>query len=206
MPVLFQKSIPRGLFLALLAILLSSCINVENFGAYWDKGTIDTALAGDWKKIRVPGEELGSTPGPELLRFEKAGTFYRFLSINPITKDLRLDVAEQRKKDNDDRMRVRTLKIGTRSFMMEHQDNDKAEGILQRYEIHGDVMSEYAVEGDAALELLSAKYPNATNIARARGEGRYIEIHTFDEEVFRALSDMSDPEYWQLVCRYRKVK
>jgi hypothetical protein len=157
MPVLFQKSIPRGLFLALLAILLSSCINVENFGAYWDKGTIDTALAGDWKKIRVPGEELGSTPGPELLRFEKAGTFYRFLSINPITKDLRLDVAEQRKKDNDDRMRVRTLKIGTRSFMMEHQDNDKAEGILQRYEIHGDVMSEYAVE---VMRRLSSSAPS----------------------------------------------
>jgi hypothetical protein len=40
-------------FLPIIAfLLLSSCTEVEDFGAYWGKGVVDPALAGTWKSVR----------------------------------------------------------------------------------------------------------------------------------------------------------
>lgn len=58
---------------------------------------------------------------------------------------------------------------------------------------------------DVAVDFLAAKHPSAKNIGRNTGEGRYIVIQTFDDEVFQILSEISDiPAYWNLVCQYKK--
>ena len=109
----FLKGDLKRHLLPLVAFLvLSSCTPVEDFGAYWDKGVVDPALEGRWKKIGIPGQDLSSTPGADQLLFVQDGLSYSWEMINPIDSTLPADVAEQRSKDNDGRWALRTLKIG----------------------------------------------------------------------------------------------
>jgi hypothetical protein len=72
-------------FWPILAVLLSvSCIDVEDFAGYWDKGVRDPALEGQWKKLGMPGEEVGSIPGADTLLFVSAGRSYSMQMINPV--------------------------------------------------------------------------------------------------------------------------
>jgi hypothetical protein len=77
---------------------------VENFGAYWDKGFIDTALEGSWKKIGIPGEKLSDTPGADQLLFTKNGDCVRDAGHQPCHRRLPPDVPRHNaEKDNDGR-------------------------------------------------------------------------------------------------------
>lgn len=194
----------RKIFFPMVAVvLLSSCIDVSDFAAYWDKGFVDPALAGTWKKIGIPGQRIDDTPGADTLLFTKDGLSYAMQAINPLDEPMSDAVAAQRKKDNDVRWDVRTLKIGKHVFLMrkEGQQNGK----LERYEVRGNILRQYVGNGDVAVDFLAAKHPTAKNIKRNTGEGRYIVIQTFDEEAFQILSEISDlPAYWNLVCQYKK--
>jgi hypothetical protein len=184
------------------AVLLSSCIEVGDFGAYWAKGFVDPALAGTWKKIGIPGQKLDDTPGVDQLLFTNDGRSYSMQLINLLDRTLPDDVAADRKKDNDVQWAVRTLKIGNHGFLMVRTKEGKRVEVLQRYEIRGNILGEYTFNHDAAVDFLAAKRPTARNIVR---EGRYVVIHTFDDEVFQILSEIADARaYWDLVCQYKK--
>ena len=191
----------------LAVLLLASCIEVEDFGPQWSKGFVDPALAGSWKKSGVPGEGLNDTPGADRLSFAGNGPSYAFQEINPIDSALAADVAAQRRKDNEVRSAVRTLRIGRSLFLMQKPTEDAPKGMLQRYDIRGTVMRLYTLDGDRAVQLLETRHPAATNITENKGEGTYVEIHTFDDEVVRILSEFADdPAFWDLECQYRKVR
>ena len=56
------------------------------------------------------------------------------------------------------------------------------------------------------MDFLKAKHPTATNIKQNLGEGYYVVIETFDDEVFQVLSEMVvNPTFWVLNCEYKKV-
>jgi len=188
-------------------LILSSCTPVEDFGAYWDKGVLDPALEGRWQKIGIPGEPIDSIPGADQLLFVKNGLSYSWQGINPIDTTLSADQAEQRKKDNDAPLDVRTLKIGNSVFIMARGPAGTQTGNLERYEIQGDLLLEYTIDNGTAVDLLEEKYPTARNIHKNKSEGSYVVIDTFDDEVFQILSAMSGDAatYWQLECRYRKI-
>jgi hypothetical protein len=188
-------------------LVLTSCTPVDDFGAYWDKGFVDPALEGRWQKIGIPGEPIDSIPGSDQLLFVKNGQSYFWQGINPILSTLTADQAEQRKKDNDARLDVRTLKIGNSVFIMSRGPAGTPMGILERYEIQGDLLLEYTIDNGAGVDLLEAKHPTARNIHKNKSEGSYVVIDTFDDEVFRILSEMSADAatYWYLECRYQKV-
>jgi hypothetical protein len=189
-----------------VVLLLASCTPVADFGAYWDTGFVDPAIEGTWKKIGIPGEALNSIPGADQLLFVKDGQSYSFQAINPLDDPaLSAENVAQRRKDNDARSPVRTLKIGSHLFFM-MRNPVGTQGTMERYEIKGDLLLEYHVNNEAALDFLEAKHPTARNIAKNFGEGRYVVIKTFDDEVFRILSEIADdPDYWYLSCQYRKV-
>lgn len=196
----------KRLIRVVVLVLLSSCTTVEDFGPYWDAGYLDPALEGSWKKIGIPGRPVNSTPGPEQLLFRREGESYSVQVTNPIDTTLPEEVAARQEKDNAAMFPGRTLRIGQRVFFMVRGDLGQLNGFLQPYEIKGDVLQEYILHGDRAIDLLEKKYPAAKNIAPNRGEGRYIVIKTFDDEVFRILAEMSaDPAYWTLVCQYKKA-
>jgi hypothetical protein len=196
----------RHLFLLAYTFLLCACTSVEDFGAYWDKGIVDPALNGSWKKMALPGEPIETTPGADQLVFKIAGTsLYEMYGINPLDSTLPPGAAEQRKKDNVRPFFTRTLRVGSDTFLMSRASESKSEGILERYQVKGDTLDIYYLENGRAVDLLEAKYPNAANTAKNRGEGRYVVIKTFDDEVYRILSEMTrDDAYWMLQCQYRK--
>lgn len=198
--------IKKHIFPVIAFLVLASCTPVENFGAYWDKGFVDPGLAGRWQKIGLPGENLDSIPGADQLLFVKNGSSYAWQAINPIDSTLSADAAAQRKKDNETRLTVRTLKIGNHLFIMARGDLARTDGNLQRYEIKGDLLREYQINNGPALDFLKAKYPSAANIHKNRSEGAYVVIDTFDDEVFRILSEISDnAAYWELECEYKRI-
>ena len=188
-------------------LVLTSCTPVGDFGAYWDKGVVDPALEGRWQKIGIPGEPIDSIPGSDQLLFVKNGQSYFWQGINPIASTLSAEQAERRKKDNEARLDVRTLKIGNSVFIMSRGPAGDQTGIIERYEIQGDLLLEYTIDNGTAVDLLEAKYPTARNIHKNKSEGSYVVIDTFDDEVFQILSEMSADAamYWQLECRYQKV-
>lgn len=197
----------RHLLPVIALLVLTSCTSVEDFGAYWDKGVVDPALNGRWQKMGLPGEPPNDTLGADTLLFTKGRGSYSLQMINPIDANLPPDVAAQQKKDNDTRLAARTLRIGrSRFFMIRDPGGQAGDGMLERYEIKGAMLLEYQMDNAVAVDLLEAEYPNARNIKKNVGEGRYVVIETFDDEAFRVLSRIADdPEYWFLKCQYKKV-
>jgi hypothetical protein len=79
-------------------------------------------------------------------------------------------------------------------------------GILQRYDVEGDLFQEYQISNGPAVDFLEAKHPTARNIHKNKSEGSYVVIDTFDDEVFQVLSEISDDDaYWEVECQYKKV-
>ena len=197
----------KRLWPCLAAILaLSSCTGVEDFGLYWDKGFIDPALQGSWKKLGLPGQNSNDIPGPDLWRFTRNGSSYSLQGINPIDQTADPDVIEQQQAENDRPMSARTLRIGKHLFLIQRDPGGQGTGSIQRYDVQRGMLREYWMNNGAAVDFLEAKHPTAKNIKRNVGEGEYVVIDTFDDEVFRVLSEIADdPAYWFLSCQYKKV-
>ena len=168
-----------------------------------EEGIRRSGVAGSWQKIGVPGQRLTDTPGADRLTFAGNGPSYAFEQTNPIESTLAPGVAAQRRKENEIRGAVRTLRIGRSLFLMEKGIEDAPKGVLQRYDIRDTVMRLYILDGDRAVELLEARHPAATNVTRNKGEGTYVEIHTFDDEVVRILVQFADdPAFWTVEGQY----
>jgi hypothetical protein len=197
----------KRLWPCLAAILaLSSCTGVEDFGLYWDKGFIDPALQGSWKKLGLPGQNSNDIPGPDLWRFTRNGSSYSLQGINPIDQTADPDVIEQQQAENDRPMSARTLRIGKHLFLIQRDPGGQGTGSIQRYDVQRGMLREYWMNNGAAVDFLEAKHPTAKNIKRNVGEGEYVVIDTFDDEVFRVLSEIADdPAYWFLSCQYKKA-
>jgi hypothetical protein len=188
-------------------VVLSSCTPVEDFGSYWGKGIVDPALEGSWKKIGLPGQEMDSIPGPDLWRFTRDDSSYLQYGINPIDPAAAPGDIEQQKADNAQALSSRTLRIGKHRFLMQREPGGKGTGYLVRYDVKGDTLEEYWIDNGLGVDFLLAKHPTAKNIHKNVAEGEYVVIDTFDDEVFRVLSEIADnPAYWILNCRYKKVK
>jgi hypothetical protein len=197
----------KRLWPCLVAVLaLSSCTSVEDFGLYWDKGFIDPALQGSWKKLVLPGQDPDEIPGPDLLRFTRNGSSYSLRGINPIDQTAEPDIIEQQKAVNDQLMSARTLRIGKHLFLMQRDPGGQGDGLIHRYDVQRGTLREYWMNNGAAVDFLEAKHPTAKNIKRNVGEGEYVVIDTFDDEVFGVLSEIADnPAYWLPSCQYKKV-
>jgi hypothetical protein len=60
---------------------------------------------------------------------------------------------------------------------------------------------------EAGLEFLTAKHSTAKNINVKTDGATYIAIHTFDDEVFQILSEMTDSSaYWFPIFEYKQVR
>jgi hypothetical protein len=188
------------------SLVLTSCVPVDDFGTYWNKGFVDPALEGSWKRIGHPGENRDTIPGPDEWRFTKNGASYSLQAINAIDPALEPDVAAQMKRDSQDVLSARTLRVGRQLLLMQRDAIAPGDGILTRYEVRGRTLNAYALDNDAAVDFLEKKHPHATHIQENTGEGRYVVISTFDDEVFRILSEfVDDPAYWILTCQYTKT-
>jgi hypothetical protein len=193
----------KRLFWPILAVLLSaSCIQVDDFAGYWDRGVRDPALEGRWKKIGMPGEDVENTPGAETLLFVRDGRSYWFQMINPLDPATPPPEAARQREDNEQRFAIRSLKVGHHSVLMLPEPG-KSGGWIVRYEVEGTILREYALNTGEAFE---ARLKGARNFVLEHGMGTFPVIKRFDDEVFRILSGIADdPAYWNLTCEYRKA-
>ena len=187
------------------ACALWSCTSVGDFGAYWDKGTLDPALEGTWHKVPQATQD-GSSGRLSFAtwRFTRNGSSYTAHASDAIG-GASADGDSDKVRD----LAARTLRIGTGRFLMLRNPVGDATGLFVRYDIRydtqGTTLREYWLESDAALEYLDARSPRATSIANA-DMGRQVVIKTFDDEAFRVLTEMvGHPPYWRLNAEYRKA-
>jgi len=173
------------LWLFILALMLSqtACINVEDFGSYWDKAGTDRALAGTWRQIpaspdqtRAHGYGIGNT-----IQFSVKGDAYEMV------------VRDAETQRSDEPYPVKTLDAGPYHFLL----IGRTRGIMQRYFVTGRTLLVCQQFGPAMVEFLRARYPDARSVHRNKGEGAYLVIETFDDETFTILSSVPDDEqHW----------
>jgi hypothetical protein len=182
-PLASSTRVHRRLFGVVAVLLMSACTEVNDFGAYWDKGIVDPTVAGQWKKLGVPGQPITSTPGADLLIFTNNGTSYSLRAENPMTANLGADERAQRAQDNAVTHIVRTLRIKNKNFFMVRLGGSTTHGMIDRYEIAGNILREYWFYPAEAEEFLKAKHPTAVNFKRHTDMGYFVSIETFDDEV-----------------------
>jgi hypothetical protein len=189
--MLYLRPMRPGRFLDLAAIvcvscLLASCISVGDFGTYWDKGTIDPALAGTWSRVPDPATAPDPIPEGSKISFVREGTSYTFHDTDGTT------------------CLVRSMRIGRHAFMMMRRA-DKPDGILLRYDFQTNDLRMYFAHGADMLRFVETRHPGVRNIAKNQGEGSYAVVKTLDPEAISVLSEMADdPSFWELAAVFRK--
>ena len=90
---------------------------------------------------------------------------------------------------------------------MDRSRERRDDNYLWGYEVHGRTLSEYwCCQGDAIDEFLRTRHLGAKNIHHGGDMAQLTTIGTFDDEVFRILSEVADkPTYWILMNAYEKV-
>lgn len=154
-------------FVAIVMVSLgcSACIDVDDFGLYWDKRDVDRNLAGTWYH-HAPADS-----GPDQLRFSKRRDVYVLQAYNK----------DGLPKDNDDRSLVKTLRVGTVSYLMIRSESGP-KGMILPYRIAGGRLEFIALQpADTALE--EASRPATVEF----GEWGGVRISRFDDDVFRWL-------------------
>jgi hypothetical protein len=176
------------------ALLLASCIPVKDFGAYWEKGTADSALFGKWEEVPKDADDkdIGTFDVTD-----KSGA-YQIDSLDE----------EERKKPDYVPLIAKTLTAGPYTFLMVREEKKK-DGDILRYKVEGDTFQEYALKPEPMAMLLKEKYPDVKNIERPECKENCwfdgVRIETLDDEVFKILSEIPDTEeYWNATEKYRR--
>lgn len=185
----------KKLLLVLASLLpLFSCIPVEDFGAYWSKAGIDKRLAGNWRRVAANADqtrEHGYPIGDILHVVEKEGSY-----------DMSLDdkTAGERRL-----YPVRTLEVGSYHYWALGQENQKG-GIIERYKVNAGVLEFCDSIGPSLVEFVGANYPHVVNMRKNRGEGDYMTIGVFDDDVFTILSKIPDTQaYWVCDTKFERI-
>lgn len=179
--------------LILTVLFLSSCIWVDDFGEYWDKGIVDPALEGRWALDdgRVPLEKQESS-----FRFTKRDKEYRFEAIG-------------KKVTDDSTITVRSIHGKNYHFMMSRKEQDgqpNAQGLV-RYAVKKDALLIYEPHTAYVMEWVKEKHPNST-VLKESGSGHtgFVSLPKMNEEALKLLDKVPDDEkYWKSIT-LRKLK
>jgi hypothetical protein len=182
--------------LACLALLIvTACIPVEDFGEYWDKGTVDKAVFGTWKRTT----RKGSGDNELVMIVNHKGT-YRIDSLDP----------KDRKQKDYQPLFAKTLKAGSYTFFMTTQGaGAKSERNLVRYQVKNGRLKEYDLERKAMEKWVHRKYLWVKNLDVSCPNKCLVEsvkIKVLDKEVFDILAEIPNTtEFWKPIDEWRKV-
>lgn len=147
--------INRNIFIIslFLVFLATSCIPIDDLNGYWEKGTIDPELEGDWK---LSGVEY--PVNDKYMSFVLSDDHY--VEIDRSLEDKSLDV----------RMKGKTLQLGKRKFLMfdtmetwkkaikapESKENSPIPGFLYRYTICENQLFIFSLNLDILAKAIKA--------------------------------------------------
>jgi hypothetical protein len=132
----------KKLFAACLLLLLTSCLEVENYGDYWDKGSIDPSLSGKWLKISETDEV---TPTGQSFIFTPKDGSYQVQTFS-----------HGKPADDDGPIYpVRTITVGPYKFLAKGPD----QGSMVRYTVEGNAVVFYELNSKKAWAFFQKNYP-----------------------------------------------
>ncbi len=161
------------------ALLLSSCIPVQDFGGYWNRGTVDSSLLGKWPAKNSQDYELVT---------ERKGVYY-------------IDEVKKGRKQPEDGMVAKTLYAGKYTFLMLKDPKSDINVGIARYKIKHRTLQFYALSTKAMSIFLKKKYPNVKNIQILKCKKCFFNgslvIHTLDKSVYTVLKNIPDTKkFW----------
>jgi hypothetical protein len=185
----------KKLLACLVLLVVTACIPVEDFGGYWDKGTVDKAVFGTWK--RVAKKDSGDR---ELVMIVNHKGTYRIDSLDP----------KDRKQKDYQPLFAKTLQIGNYTFFMTTQGaGEKSERNLVRYQVKKGRLMEYDLQRGAMEKLVRRKYLWVKNLDVSCPNKCLVEsvkIKVLDKEVVDVLAAIPDTaEFWKPIDEWRKV-
>lgn len=198
----------KNFLLCLVVVLLSSCIPVDDFGSYWQKGYVDPALLGKWS-MTTPREDDERKEA----RSVKVDTdVYQVINKTGIYQFDSLDYKDKQKTDYTPDP-ARSLKVGNYTFLMQpDKENLKKgrfiKGFVFRYKLEGNVLQFCSPVPEQTGAFLNKKYPKTKNIQRRACTGKClwdgVNIKKFNGEVSKILSEIPDTkEFWQCDTEFR---
>jgi hypothetical protein len=175
-------------------LCLAACIPVDDFGPYWNRGSIDRRLVGDWKMVAAGPEQTrrdGYGIG-DVMRIAIKGDAYELTPLD--------DAGKQR---DDPLYPAKTLVVGPYRFLA----YGPIDGMMEPYRLQGRTLTICAQFGPAMVDFMAARYPNALNIGRNEGEGKFVVIKQFDDEVFKVVASIPNTSsYWVCHRKYERVR
>jgi len=198
-----KLSLGRGLPLAkwpvllFAVLLLTSCIDVDDYGAMWEKTTVDPALQGRWAKISE--DNPNKTTGQEWTFTLKDGAY-------------EIQGYAHGQTDNDPLYPAKTLKIGPYLFL----GNGPDKGTIVRYEVDRDISMWFVIKPQPAWAFIAKNFPSQEVIYRddpdeseskQANDDRPLRISYFDDETAKILASIPDTEaFWDPDTRLKKIK
>jgi hypothetical protein len=164
-------------FLPILLLLpLTSCIPVDDFGAYWDRMGLDPQLSGKWERIAASPQET-KEHGYPIGDIEEV-----------VQKDGAYEVITHRSTgatpdDKGPLWPVRTLITGRRRWLAFGRQH----GFLVQYQLSGNDLHFCAVGDEDIAGLIRSRYPGAPNLKVSSGAN--VTIRLFDATAFALLRD-----------------
>jgi hypothetical protein len=190
-----KKLLFRISMVSLTGILGGGCavpIQVKDFGAYWNKGTIDPGLEGSWNGSWIQSEP--NRMGEVFLTYTKKGDHYL---LKVITVEGQMPEVE---------IEVKSIKLNQYSFGMLkcHEKNTKAvkgkksqkpeeSNQLERYSIEKDTLNIYVLNSKKKAKGVDGKVVNTEN------ENKVLPAGISEESGKLVLSKLDEPAITYLI-------
>lgn len=181
----------QKLLLICIAFLLTSCIQVDDFGNYWDKAELDPAIAGHWK-TKMEADEHGIMGNDEINYFVQGAAYQEF------DYQCKMEKQGKRCEASAPSYPIKTLIIGHYHFIA-------SKGEMTRYIATKSTLKAYDVNIEAVWAFLENHYPHMKNLTREEvgagvGERTYtLKIKVLDDDVAEMLANIPDNKtYWKV--------
>ncbi len=175
-----------GLFVCLI---LASCIDVDDFGKFWEQGAVDPRLEGTWLT-----SDGSTTPDLKNDKWEliRQDSFY-------VLKLLR-----KSESDEQQPQLLRSLSWREYTYLM-IAEVGKENGSLIRYTVEGSIVTVYSVDALAVQAWLEKRQPGVKNPRVVKSDYFHgLKVMLLDPSIMDTLSEMPQ-EYWKVAGKFIKL-
>lgn len=180
----------KKLLCAMICLVLTSCIDVDDFGGFWEKGVLDPALEGVWAVNDPNGMP---DPNGEKLTITKNGNVYNILMPQKGGADMKS-------------MTARSIGWQKYAYLLVKNESGKG-GVIMRYVSNGESVWQYAVtQPDKVVsDWIASKHPEAKQFVLGASEAMAsgLKITMLDSAALDILSELPE-EYWGITTVYTK--
>lgn len=179
----------KKLISLLFCLVLTSCIDVDNFGLLWDEGAVDPRLEGTWLTMDANGKPNFNSDRWKLTR-----------QVDGYTVEM------QRKKEEADSevQKLRTLSWRNFTYLM-IKDKERPYGSLIRYTLDADIVTVYAVNAPLTEAWLEKKFPGTKNLRVVKSDYFHgLKVMLLDAATMDVLGDMPQ-DNWKQAGQFIKL-